>query len=148
MSESFDLVGPVNFVAGAVGEPGERTFYLQANDETTLVSLKVEKGQVHALASGIAEVLGEPAADETPFVPTELIEPVSSAWTIGGLGIGVDEANDRLVVVANELNEESDEPATARFHLTHSQARGFMDHALLLVEYGRNFGRQNGHRPR
>ena len=147
MSESFDLLGPTNFVAGTVGEPGSRIFFLQANDETTLVSLKAEKGQVQALASGMAEVLDADEGEHGDQVrPTDLIEPVLAAWTVGSLGIGVDEANQRVVVLATELDEEDDDPATARFHLTYAQARGFINQALFLVEYGRDFGRQNGHR--
>lgn len=148
MSESFDLLDPTNFVAGTVGEPGERIFFIQGADPTDLVSLKLEKGQVQGLASGMAELLERLEADETATPPSTLVEPVMAAWTLGGLGIGLDEEGERIVVVAEELVEIDDEEgATARFHLTYSQARGFIEHALFLVEYGRDFGRQNGHRP-
>ena len=151
MSESFDLLDPTNFVAGTVGEPGERIFFLQGTDLTTLVSLKLEKGQVQGLASGMAEVLDRMDDTEADSAaPSELVEPVMAAWTIGQLGIGVDEDGGRIVVVANELvddEEQEDEGGTARFHLSYAQARGFQAHALFLVEYGRDFGRQNGHRP-
>jgi len=162
VSESFDLMAVDNFVAGTVGEPGERIFYLQAKHDTTVVSLKLEKGQVQALASGMADVLvdrdgaerdgaerdgAERDADE-PVRPSEMTEPVVAAWTVGMLGIGIDEDNNRLVVLANEVEEDDESDAnTARFHLTFPQARGFVEHALFLVEYGRDFGRQNGHRP-
>lgn len=135
-----------NFVAGTVGEPGERIFYLQAQDDRTLVSLKLEKGQVQALASGMADVLAD-LDEHEPLRPSEMSEPVVEAWTVAMLGIGIDEDNDRLVVLANEVQEDESEANTARFHLTFPQARGFVEHALFLVEYGRDFGRQNGHRP-
>jgi len=146
VSESFDLTTLENFVAGTVGEPGERTFYLQGHDDATLVSLKVEKGQVQALASGIADAVADlDNVDLEP--PADMTEPVITAWTVGMLGIGIDKDNDRLVVLANEIQDDDSEPSTARFHLTFPQARGFAEHALFLVEYGRDFGRQNGHRP-
>lgn len=146
MSESFDLTSLDNFVAGTVGEPGERTFYLQGRDDTTLVSLKLEKGQVQALASGIADVLVDRDEDEA-IRPSDMAEPVVEAWAVGMLGIGIDEDNNRLVVLLNEIQEDDADVSTARFHLTFPQARGFVEHALFLVEYGRDFGRQNGHRP-
>ena len=43
MNESFDLLDPTNFVAGTVGDPGERIFFIQGADATDLVSLKLEK---------------------------------------------------------------------------------------------------------
>lgn len=149
MSESFDLPDPTNFVAGTVGEPGERIFFIQGADATDLVSLKLEKGQVQGLASGIAELLERLDTEGTPTPPSQLVEPVMAAWTVGALGIGVDEDGERIVVVAEEITELDDEEegASARFHLSYSQARGFVDQALFLVEYGRDFGRQNGHRP-
>ncbi|MDG2263363.1 MAG: DUF3090 family protein [Actinomycetota bacterium] len=148
MSESFDLLDPTNFVAGTVGEPGDRIFFIQGADTTDLVSLKLEKGQVQGLASGMAELLDRLDVDKTASPPSTLIEPVMAAWTVGGLGIGLDEEGQRVVVVADEIIENDEqEAATARFHLTYSQARGFIEHSLFLVEYGRDFGRQNGHRP-
>ena len=56
-----------------------------------------------------------------------------------------------MTINTNSLLDDDDDPeaegAEARFHLTYEQARGFVGHALFLVEYGRDFGRQNGHRP-
>lgn len=148
MSESFDLLDPTNVVAGTIGAPGERIFFIQAHDASDLVTLKLEKGQVQALASGIAEVLDDLGDETAPVRPTEMIEPVMAAWTVGGLGIGIDQEADRVVVLAEELvDEEDDEPARAHFHLGYGQARGFVAHALSLIDLGRDFGRQNGHHP-
>ena len=41
---------PDRFVAGTVGEPGNRTFYLQAVHEKRVVSVMLEKQQVAVLA--------------------------------------------------------------------------------------------------
>jgi len=59
MSDSFELRNPDNFVAGVVGEPGERIFFLQASEENLVVTMKVEKGQVQSLASYLADVLDD-----------------------------------------------------------------------------------------
>ena len=59
MNDSFELRNPDNFVAGVVGEPGERIFFLQVSEENLLVTMKVEKGQVQSLASYLADVLDD-----------------------------------------------------------------------------------------
>ena len=50
---------PERFVAGTVGQPGERTFYLQARQDDRLVTLKLEKQQVAALAELLGELLSD-----------------------------------------------------------------------------------------
>ena len=147
MSDSYELRNPDNFVAGTVGEPGERIFFLQAVEENLVVTLKCEKGQVQALASYLAEVLEDRGVNPEPTPVANMAEPAHAAWAVGGLAIGVEADSDSIVVVAQELlEEEDDDPADAHIHLTAGQAKGFIDHALFLVEYGRDFGRQNGHR--
>ena len=55
---------PERFVAGTVGPPGSRTFFLQARSGTRLVSVALEKQQVSALAERIDELLDEVMASE------------------------------------------------------------------------------------
>ncbi len=153
MSESFDLLEPINVVAGTIGDPGQRIFFIQAHDATTLVTLKLEKAQIQAVASAMAEVLDQLGDESTPKRPTEMIEPVIAAWTIAGLGIAIDAEHQRMVIIAEELTDDFDDEqpdsdaAQAQFHLSYAAARGFVAHALALIDFGRDFGRQNGHRP-
>ena len=63
---------PTRFVAGTVGQPGDRTFYLQASDEAgRTVSVALEKTQVQVLADRMDDLLDEIAdrADTSPPVP-------------------------------------------------------------------------------
>ena len=48
---------PDRFVVGTVGEPGARTFYIQARSGALLTSVVVEKAQVAVLADRIEELL-------------------------------------------------------------------------------------------
>ena len=66
---SFDP--PERFVAGTVGEPGQRTFFLQAREGTRLISISLEKQQVEALAERIDELLDElmRAAGDDVLIP-------------------------------------------------------------------------------
>lgn len=140
MSASFDLEAPEHFSVGTVGPPGERVFYLQARQSRTLVTLKCEKEQVRALAEYLAQLLARrpPGGAEPPSDPA-LLEPMDAGWAVGSLGVGYDEAADRIIVVAKELPEEegADEPATARFRITRVQATAFVEQAQVLMKAGR-----------
>lgn len=148
MTDNYEIRNPINFVAGTVGDAGARIFYLQAQTDDEVLTLKVEKGQVQSLASHLANVLEAERVDETSAEITEMIEPPNAVWTVGALAIGVTEESEEIVVVAQELPDQEDEsPSEAHIHISYGQARAFIDHALFLIEYGRDFGRQNGHKP-
>ena len=59
MSESFELPAPDYFTTGAVGAPGQRVFYLQGRQARAVVTLKVEKEQIAALADYVAGLLAK-----------------------------------------------------------------------------------------
>jgi uncharacterized repeat protein (TIGR03847 family) len=142
---SFEIDSPDHFTAGAVGQPGQRVFYLQSRDAGRLVTLKVEKEHVRALAEYLggllARVKGAPGAARGP---AELIEPLEAAWDVGSLAVGYDESQDRVVVEASELIEPPEEeggpepePAMARFRITRAQAAAFVERAGELMKAGR-----------
>lgn len=141
MTESFDLPSPERFTAGAVGQPGQRVFYLQAVGGGEVVSLRLEKTQVGALAEYLSGLLSDlppvPAAELPGEAELALVEPVLDAWIVGTIGVAFDEEADRVVLVAEELVDEGEESATARFRLTRGQAVAFVDHARALVAAGR-----------
>jgi uncharacterized repeat protein (TIGR03847 family) len=109
MSDSFDFSTPDLFTAGAIGPPGQRVFYLQAREEETLVTLKCEKEQVRVLGEYLGRLLERLAAPATaPTGDLALVEPVTPAWVVGSIGVGYDEAADRVVLVIEEAGEEAE----------------------------------------
>jgi uncharacterized repeat protein (TIGR03847 family) len=146
---SFDLNAPQRFTAGAVGEPGHRVFYVQAAEGSMTVTLKLEKTQVAALAQYLAELLADlpPVPDDAVPTDVELIEPAIAEWTVGTIGVAVDEARDRMVVKFQELrdldyDEEDDDVddesvSIATFTVTRAQAMAFVRRAAELVSSGR-----------
>ena len=75
MEPTIFLFDPVErFVTGTVGEPGERTFFLQARTGNRLISVSIEKAQVAALAERIAQIVKEVRVNE----PLTVIDRVSS----------------------------------------------------------------------
>jgi uncharacterized repeat protein (TIGR03847 family) len=141
MSASFDFAAPEHFTAGAVGEPGQRTFYLQAREGTQLITLKVEKEHVGALADYLAGLLVQLSA--TPGKAAEaadLVEPLEPAWDVGAIAVGYDEEAGRVVIVANEVtaeDAESEDAGVARFRITPAQATAFVERARELMKGGR-----------
>ncbi len=138
-STSFELNPVSRIIVGAVGPPGQRTFYLQARQARSLVTLIVEKVQVQALAERLLEVLpAAPAAVVPEADELNLEEPLAAAWRVGELEVGYERGRDRCVLVARELTEvESSEAATARFGATGEQMRILARHALELCRAGR-----------
>ena len=109
MSDSFDFSSPDLFTAGAIGPPGQRVFYLQAREGDALVTLKCEKEQVRVLR----RVPRPPAraavgAGFGPGSDLALVEPLTPAWIVGSIGVGYDEATDRVVLVIEEVREQEE----------------------------------------
>jgi uncharacterized repeat protein (TIGR03847 family) len=147
---SYEFPAPDLFTTGAVGPPGQRVFYLQARGDGVLVSVKVEKQQVAALAEYLAGILDDlPTIDETQLPSAmALVEPVVPEWIVGSLGVMWDEDADRVLLVVEELvdepeeGEERDEDAPRggddlRLRITREQVAGFVAHARELVAAGR-----------
>jgi uncharacterized repeat protein (TIGR03847 family) len=141
MSSSFDLPSVQHLTVGAVGEPGHRTFYLQARQDAQLVTLKIEKQQVRVLAERLLELLRETLAIAPPA--PELAEPVLAEWPIGALRILDDRDGDQIVLMAEEVadvDEEGEALATgalARFGATRTQVAALARRGMELVEAGR-----------
>jgi uncharacterized repeat protein (TIGR03847 family) len=153
VSTSFELLDTERLTVGTVGVPGQRVFFLQARQGAELVTLKMEKVQVAALAAWIAKTLEDlPAIGElsNDLEPEPFDEP---AWTIGSLGGSYDIDSDRIILVAGEVtddetdedeadDEEDEEPfagtgAVARFGATREQMAALAIRGTALVSSGR-----------
>ncbi len=152
MSELYEYRETSHFTAGAIGEPGARTFYIQAGDGFGYHTVKLEKQQVAALAEFLSTVLEDlPAPTTKPVAPVPLIEPAQPAFVVGQIAVGIDEAEGRVVLVVEELVEEptieeelaavvEDEElrgSTMRVHLSVDQAASFIDTSEALMAGGR-----------
>jgi len=162
MSEGYDLGAPDRFTVGTVGPVGQRLFLLQCRQGPQLLTLKIEKQQVAALAEYLAQIVRDQRRpghlpDELP-----LEEPAEPAWAVGTVGVTYDEGEDRVVIVIEELVPEDEAGAIARLSVSREQAAAFAITATRLVESGRppcplcgspldpsghECPRTNGHRP-
>jgi uncharacterized repeat protein (TIGR03847 family) len=148
---------PERFVAGTVGEPGDRTFFLQAREGGRVVSIVLEKVQVAVLAERLGDLLDElerrgiEGVDATdPEDDAPLDEPLVEAFRAGSLTLGWDGGADRILVEARaqdedgeavdpdeDDDEDEDGPDLLRVRITAAAARAFIERAEQLVAGGR-----------
>lgn len=142
-SQSFDLPDLDRFTTGTVGPKGQRTFFLQVMAGTAVVTLKLEKQQVNALAEYLENMLSDLPTVDPDDMPLEweLVPPVTPEWVVASMGVAYQQSDNRIILWAEEalLNDEDDDmiPATARFRLTIPQATGFVHRAHMIVAAGR-----------
>jgi uncharacterized repeat protein (TIGR03847 family) len=138
-----DDLGTVVLVGGFVGEPGQRTFYLQAQGPLTTATVKCEKGQVAALAEHVERLLADlPPIASAGLVPTELEPPLDEPrFVLGTIGLAYDAEADRVVVVLEELAESEEEEERdrdgLRLEITRDVAAVFCRRAREIVAAGR-----------
>lgn len=149
----FDFDSPDRFVAGTVGEPGARSFFLQARQGGALVSVGLEKTQVAALAGRISELLDtvEGLAGELPAQVRRddqpLEEPTVELFRVGAMALAWDATAGRIVIEAQPVTEDGafaevpdqapEGPDLLRVRVEPSRARDFIRRAASLVAAGR-----------
>ena len=153
---------PERFVAGTVGEPGQRTFFLQARSGSRLTSVALEKQQVSVLAERVDALLDEvmksekatglvPAVAPTAMDDSEpLDQPIEEDFRAGTMTLAWDSDSGRVVIevfkydedmdVAETVEEVEEEPVPEELlvvSLTPGAARAFCRRAQAVVAAGR-----------
>ncbi len=154
---------PERFVAGTVGAPGARTFFLQARSGTRVTSVGLEKQQVSVLAERIDELLDEvmTSAENTALIPAvapldledngPLEQPIAEEFRAGTMTLTWEPGSQRIVIEVfpyteaavvspDQLDEDLQEPEpdeVFRVRITAGSARAFVKRAAIVVEAGR-----------
>lgn len=148
---------PDRFVAGTVGQPGNRTFYLQAVHDKRVVSVMLEKQQVAVLAERISALLleinrrfGTPIPPEVDDVDdlSPLVMPVDAEFRVGTMGLGWDSEAQTVVVellavsetefdASVVLDDAEDGPDAVRVFLSPESARQFAARSNRVISAGR-----------
>src|SRR4051794_37389437 len=156
----YDYDPPDRFVAGTVGQPGSRTFFLQARTGKRLTSVALEKAQVSVLAERVDELLDEVlrrtgGSAPVPALATVASEgndpldtPIDQEIRGGTMSLAWEGGTQRVVIecfaegtTADEPDVEEDEDSEAgpvlRGALTGAAARAFAKRAIAVVAAGR-----------
>ena len=148
---------PSRFIAGTVGQPGDRTFYLQASDDSgRTVSVALEKTQVQVLADRMQELLDEVSDRAGTDIPAEadvddlepLTPPVDEEFRVAAMGLAWDGSAEAVVVEAVAatdepideeaiLSDSEEGPDALRVTITPMAARAFIARARRVVAAGR-----------
>ena len=154
----FDAVDRITF--GAIGPPGQRTFYLQARAGLDSVTLLVEKDHVIALSEGTEEIFKSAGYPEESIEwdadSMALEEPVEPAFRVGTMAIGYAEDRDLVLIecrppadpdpdVDPELEPGLDvDPdlglqrgPSARFWITRAQLEALSAYGMIVAAQGR-----------
>ncbi len=149
---------PERFVAGTVGEPGQRAFFLQARDGSRIVSVLLEKEQVAALAERMDALLDEVVRRTGGQAPVPVVapadledndpldQPIEEEFRVGTLTLAWDGTEDQVVIEAfaaadeDVLQPDSEIPEDRDVlvvRISGSVARAFVKRAQALVAAGR-----------
>jgi hypothetical protein len=148
---------PDRFVAGTMGLPGERTFFIQALQGSRLISVSLEKTQVQALADRLIYMLREiKQSDPTinisrlPKDDAPLSTPIEDEFRVGVIGLAFDAGSELIQIdlqaIAEESSEEPDfidvddlsgDQDILRVLISPGEADKFSKRALIVVGAGR-----------
>ena len=142
----FEFTTPTRFVAGTVGEPGERAFYLQIRDSSRLFSVAVEKAQVQAMVSRLEVMIAEirksnplMMIEKSPTDDAPLESPIDSEFQIGAMSLAWDEDSKLICVELFELedDEEDSEGEVVAVNISLAMATAFTVRSKAVVNAGR-----------
>jgi uncharacterized repeat protein (TIGR03847 family) len=150
----MDLDPVDKLTTGTVGEPGQRTFFIQASQGERVITIVVEKEQVELLGTSILEILasvGRETGEGPQEEALELEVPLEPLWRAGRLSIGYAEDRDLMLLELEELvetpgEEEAEgaggaddlpEPARVRLWATREQMFALARHGAAVAARGR-----------
>ena len=142
----YEFTTPERFVAGTVGEPGERTFYLQIRSNARLFSVAVEKAQVQAISARLEVMVAEirksnplMIIEKLPIDDAPLESPIDAEFQIGAMSLAWDEESKLICVELFELedDEEDAEGEVVEINITVAMAAAFAARSKAVVNAGR-----------
>jgi uncharacterized repeat protein (TIGR03847 family) len=138
----LDPVDAIN--AAALGEPGQRRFFLLASGKGRTLTLACEKSQLQALITRLGQMMeAQGIAPEGRATGAGALQPGEPEWQVGEMGLGYHEGRRMFVLVASEgatveegHETETDAPSV-RFWLSHRLAADFSLQAQEVIAAGR-----------
>ena len=142
----YEFSQPERFVAGTVGQPGERAFFLQVRSGSRLVSVAVEKAQVQAIAARLEVMISE-IRKSNPLLGIEklatddapLESPIDAEFQVGAISLAWNEDIGLISVELFELedDEEDSEGDVVELTISVAMAVAFVTRSKAVVNAGR-----------
>lgn len=142
----YEFTKPDRFVAGTVGEPGERAFYLQVRANSRLFSVAVEKAQVQAISSRLEVMIAEirkanplMIVEKFPIDDAQLESPIDAEFQIRAMSLAWDDESKLISVELFELedDEEDAEGEVVVINISIAMAAAFCQRSKAVVSAGR-----------
>jgi uncharacterized repeat protein (TIGR03847 family) len=145
----YSFEPPERFVAGTIGQPGERSFFLQATGGGRTVSVALEKVQVQLLAERLGELLEEARRQLGAEIPENapdlednapLDTPIDEEFRVGTLALAWDTDSETVLVEASAVAEDEipeDDRDVLRVRLSPAAVRAFCARAERVISAGR-----------
>jgi uncharacterized repeat protein (TIGR03847 family) len=141
---------PIQYIkTDAIGQPGQRVFYIQGKKDDQVITLIVEKIQVQTLSAGVDEFLSEIskrypelslASGEYSEEDMHIQPPVEPLFRVGELGLAYDSDRDMIVLVAREIisgEMQNEDANVVRFWCSRSQILALSRWGLEIASRGR-----------
>ena len=135
----LEYENPRRVVAGTVGQPGERVFYLQVEEDSRITSVKMEKQQVFILAEQLDELMeAQGVQRQVADIDTApLSMPLESEFSVDSIAIKFRQGDSVIVLEVSGEPDDSDEKATVVIHLAVNQVPAFVERCKRVVAAGR-----------
>ena len=137
---------PERFIAGTVGEPGERAFFLQVRSSYRLFSVAVEKAQVQAIIARLDVMVAE-IRKSNPLINIEkfstddapLESPVEAEFQVGAMSLAWDEVSSLICIELYELEEDEEDSTgeVVEINISLGMAIAFTARSKAVVNAGR-----------
>ena len=132
---------PERCVAGTIGEPGERAFFIQARDKGRVISVALEKAQVQAIANRLELIVAEVkksnpliSIDSFPQDDAPLETPVDEEFQVGAISLAWNELDQLLSFELYELEDDEQDELEWRFFNDASCAERISFCTLTTIE--------------
>jgi uncharacterized repeat protein (TIGR03847 family) len=145
-----------HITSDALGQPGQRVFYLHAFQNQRAITVIIEKAQLQSLTIGIEQFLSQ-VNQQFPTLPEasdhyaedvmRINPPVDPLFRVGEIGLGYDKDRDRVIIFTKELLPEDadlESAAVVRFFCTREQLRKMGRWGVEVLQRGRPFCPQCG----
>ena len=133
-------------MAGTIGEPGERAFFIQARNKGRVKSVALEKAQVQAIANRLELIVAE-VKKSSPLISIEsfpqddapLETPVDEEFQVGAISLAWNELDQLLSFELFELedDEQDEEGHVLEINFSLGMAIAFAQRSKALVNAGR-----------